>query len=784
MSPHPLRIQLFGGLHIILPDHGNTVDLGPQAGALLARLALEPRRTFTREELIDFLWPDDELEEGRRKLRQLAYSVRHSLDEAGCAGTNLFLSTRATLQINQDAADVDTVEFRRSVRAARQSQAACDQVNHFEHAVEVYAGELLPGFYQDVFVAERSRCAEECYQAFRGLSRAREQLGDVDGATDAARRAIELNPTGEEAHCDLMRCHALKGELSAVVRQYRDMERILRQELDANPSPASRDLLARLRGAEANNDVSVPSPASPIIGQEFHVSPLVRAIPGKPVRPSYRRQRNGSPAYLIVMSVLLVALVSIFLFRLHAPFTPPPVTTPTAGYHKEPLWVTRYAKGPGDQDSEPQAIVTDQAGYSYVAGFINTARHDNDILVIKYDPQGKQVWEYRYNGPGNDVDRARCIALDKAGNIYVAGDSDNGKGADHWTRLSGEDFVVIKLGPDGQPSATWPNTGPGVGVRRYNGPDNGEEMPKNLLVDDSGGVYVLGYSYSRKGDRDWAVVKYDATGRQVWVQRYDSPDHDEDWPNDMVFSNDRCLYVTGWSRLRPHDSPEQDILTIKYRMADGKEEWTRRWGQDNHADDSGQFVFANQWGIVHVVGVGRTGPGTFNNTRSGYVTLTYDQAGKLHRARGALGESDQLDRVDVAWENGALGERDGFFYVVKRNEAGARSSVTRYALQGINNVFLAKAGGKYLYMAGAISAAGHETEPTDYVTLGITSAGDISREWFYRGTGNPAAPDAAKAVAVWDVDLGANNRQEYVIVTGQSASGKNRDIATLCYRSY
>ncbi len=142
------------------------------------------------------------------------------------------------------------------------------------------------------------------------------------------------------------------------------------------------------------------------------------------------------------------------------------------------LSVSRYAGREGDGDSDPSAIVTDSERNSYIAGFIQTATQDVNFLILKYDRDGKLEWEWRYNGPGNDVDRAKSIALDQQGNIYISGDSygasGNGDG-----RLSELDFVTIKLAPNGQPSPTWPDVGHGVGVRRYDGPDTGFDMPKS-----------------------------------------------------------------------------------------------------------------------------------------------------------------------------------------------------------------------------------------------------------------------------------------------------------------
>jgi len=47
-------------------------------------------------------------------------------------------------------------------------------------------------------------------------------------------------------------------------------------------------------------------------------------------------------------------------------------------------------------------------------------------------------------------------------------------------------------------------------VRTYNGPDNGQDIPKKLIVDNSGNIYVTGMSYRTSPDpgHDIVTIKY------------------------------------------------------------------------------------------------------------------------------------------------------------------------------------------------------------------------------------------------------------------------------------
>src|SRR5208283_308245 len=71
--------------------------------------------------------------------------------------------------------------------------------------------------------------------------------------------------------------------------------------------------------------------------------------------------------------------------------------------------------------SAAKAIAIDQANSVYVTGYSPGAATGNDIVTIKYDNNGNQIWLQRYNGPGNGDDEGNAIAVDANGNVYVTG---------------------------------------------------------------------------------------------------------------------------------------------------------------------------------------------------------------------------------------------------------------------------------------------------------------------------------------------------------------------------
>src|SRR5439155_22420914 len=85
-------------------------------------------------------------------------------------------------------------------------------------------------------------------QALRRLAAQWEREGDLDQATHCARRAIGADPLREELHQNLMRLFCAAGQPSAALHQYRELERLLSEELGQAPSAASCELARKARG--------------------------------------------------------------------------------------------------------------------------------------------------------------------------------------------------------------------------------------------------------------------------------------------------------------------------------------------------------------------------------------------------------------------------------------------------------------------------------------------------------------------------------------------------------
>ncbi len=262
------------------------------------------------------------------------------------------------------------------------------------------------------------------------------------------------------------------------------------------------------------------------------------------------------------------------------------------------LWVRRY-NGPGNGEEmmglccAPQAMAVSRDGATvFVTGASKGTGTGLDYATVAYNAAtGKQLWVSRYNGPANRDDGAGSVAVSPDGaRVFVTGGS-QGAGADYAT-------VAYKAA-----------TGKQLWVSRYNGPGNRDDAAGSVAVSPNGAtVFVAGTSTGTATGEDYATIAYNAaTGKRLWLQRYNGPQNRDENAYAMALSPSGAkVYVTG------HRPDDRSGATVAYNASTGAQLWVTR-----PAYNPTSVAVTPNGATVFVAGY-ISGPGS-----GGYVTVAY-----------------------------------------------------------------------------------------------------------------------------------------------------------------
>lgn len=235
-------------------------------------------------------------------------------------------------------------------------------------------------------------------------------------------------------------------------------------------------------------------------------------------------------------------------------------------------------------------------------------------------------------------------------------------------------------------------------LARYSGPAfMGEDIPNDMTVDAQGNVYVIGLSYNGSA-YDYATVKYDADGNQLWVARYPRGE-----ANALAVDKAGDVYVTGLSG--------GDYVTIKYDR-NGNEVWIAKYnhGTDYYSADLAYDIALDGNGNVYVTGI---------SWESGYyyATIKYDKDGSQLWIRREYSDWDayppslSLDNEGNAY---VAGHSSQYYLLVKYDTDG--NKVWEKRNDSGNNFYMAT--GVTVDSVGNVSITGLGwTSSTEYVTM-------------------------------------------------------------------
>jgi LuxR family transcriptional regulator, maltose regulon positive regulatory protein len=235
-----LQARFFGHFEILC--NGEPLGLGRngKAPAILKYLLAHRDRRVSRDDLMEWLWPESTPKKARSSLNVAICSLRKLLSDCSAGLQNCILLEQGYYRLCSSVRvekDVDEFDLRyeqgRRVEKTNRMEGAAE----YERAVELYRGEyLLEHLYEDWTMVERERLSNAYLDMLERLAVYYKETEQLRESIRISYRILEKDRSHENTHLLLTECYAFLGSYGRALRQYRLFKGVLKSTHGTEPS--------------------------------------------------------------------------------------------------------------------------------------------------------------------------------------------------------------------------------------------------------------------------------------------------------------------------------------------------------------------------------------------------------------------------------------------------------------------------------------------------------------------------------------------------------------------
>ncbi|WP_280770800.1 tetratricopeptide repeat protein [Salipaludibacillus daqingensis] len=223
---------------------------------LLAYLFLHADLPLNRKQLAFKFWPDTTEQQALTNLRKLIFHIKKIVPHAD---NHLGLNNGYIIWHSLNQLDIDVFHF--------ESLTSSHRVTDLIQAVNYYHGDFLPGLEEEWVEERRDTLKLRYTNALQKLMNIHEMNRDFDQALLFAFRLLYLDTLSESFHLNIIRLHILKGDIEKAKKQFNNLKKVLRSELDLEPSSDTITIYDQLISQHSNR-VPFDKQYIPMIGRK------------------------------------------------------------------------------------------------------------------------------------------------------------------------------------------------------------------------------------------------------------------------------------------------------------------------------------------------------------------------------------------------------------------------------------------------------------------------------------------------------------------------------------
>ena len=250
-----IEVRLLGQFQILMD--GERINITSRADqSLLAYLILNAGTAYRREHLAGLFWPSSEERKAKGYLRLSLWHLRKAIHEHAPSAPDYFQANRISIAFNP--------RLPYWLDSAVLQDEVGNSLEDLISATQVYAGELLPGFYDEWVVLERERLRAVYNSKMQALLEQLQVAQRWRALMQQAEHWISMGDHPEPAYRALIQGYAKLGDLAGALSAYERCVISLERDLGIEPSVETQTLFQKVQ-TESRSFSTRISPAQPKI---------------------------------------------------------------------------------------------------------------------------------------------------------------------------------------------------------------------------------------------------------------------------------------------------------------------------------------------------------------------------------------------------------------------------------------------------------------------------------------------------------------------------------------
>lgn len=249
-APPSIAVCCLGSFQVYLNDRLVSELRNGKAKSVLKYLVVHHDRPISKDVLMDLFWPDADADRARKNLNVTIHHIRRTLSEPQGYAHILFEDDCYRLNPGLHVwIDAESFSAHFNLGHALERHGDLDgAIREYCAADALYGGQFLEEDRYEDWARPKRRALEEDYLTLLDrLAGYSFERGDYDRCLAVCHKILAVDACRESAHRRMMRCFAHREEPYLAMRQFHRCARALDIELATAPSPATVELVQRIR---------------------------------------------------------------------------------------------------------------------------------------------------------------------------------------------------------------------------------------------------------------------------------------------------------------------------------------------------------------------------------------------------------------------------------------------------------------------------------------------------------------------------------------------------------